>query len=55
MDAGASRSREEAVSRQFRARAAASLLEFSDLGEVAQILRACFLLSEMATVIRATS
>lgn len=37
---------EEAESRHFRARAAASLfLEISDLGEVTQILRACFLLS----------
>lgn len=35
--------------------AAASLLEISDLGEVTQILRACFLLSEMETVIQATS
>ena len=55
MDAGASRTGEEAESRQFRARAAASLLEVSDLGEVTQILRACFLLSEMKTVIQATS
>ena len=32
-----------------------SLLEFRDLGEVAQTLRACFLLPKMATVVEATS
>ena len=55
MDAGASRTGEEAESRQFRARAAASLLEISDLGEVTQNPQGLFPLFKMATVILATS